>query len=195
MHRVFFLILWVAVLLSGCVITINPDNYRFLAPEERKQIHSFSDVVRDSAMIKEVAVQDLRAVMSHNEYTWLILAHNACVMYSPTFKEWIALAQKNEKYSIYFIFNHYHINYLRQFQADCLPAQTAYVLANSLYGSNSHLKQKRFIMELCPKQKISLRSGSPVHLIFDKQGNLVFHAGEDKGTDAIAKIKEFISAH
>jgi hypothetical protein len=187
-------ILWfVVILFNGCVITINSDNHRFLSLEERKQIRNFSDNASDSAVIKEIKVQDLKAIMPHNDFTWLILAHNACVMYSPSFKEWIALSQKNKKFSLYFVFNHYHISYLRQFQTDCLPAQTAYVIANNPYGSNANCKQKRFVRELCPKQKISLKSGYPVHLIFDRKGNLVFQANE--ATDAIEKIKKYILTH
>jgi hypothetical protein len=181
--------------MNGCVITINSDNYRYLSSVERKQILCFSDVVRDTAVIKEIKVQDLRAMMQKHQYTWLVLAHNACVMYSSSFKDWIAWSQKNKKFGIYFVFNHYHINYIRQFQADCLPAQTGYIIANNPYGSNANLKQKRFVRELCPKQKISLKSGYAVHLIFDQNGDLVFQADEGKGTDSIEKIKKYLSTH
>ena len=198
MRQYFYILLF--LLLTGCIV-INPDNYTSLDGAQKKELRYLPKQGSKSyrTAIREIEARHIRDSVSSYQYTWVILGDNQCTMYSPTYHEWIQniiQIRQTQKINTFFVFNYYNWDYIKQFQADCLPTQTGYILSNARYGNNAEKKLKRFINDLSPDAKISTKEGYPLHLLLDSEGKVIFSGGEGYGNDTTRcrnRIRTFIT--
>ena len=189
----FWLFLWIFLLINSCIVIRSrqvDDGTKSLTKEDSAKIFPFdigsinqkTEYATSSEIIfQRITANDLKQLILLKPYTWVLICASWCPISERAIKRHSELSKHipEDSYQLVIISQDLNIKLLQKEIFQSSYSHIPYLIDSKLYGTDEHVKQKKFITDFNKNLPLDFfkNGGVPTCLLFNQNAELLYLTG------------------